>query len=228
MPTRFPSGITTANLNSTLQNYDAPDHMKYHSYLNDFDTYVATDWIVTVIGTGTQALAAVDGGALLLTNSAAAPDSIFMQLKLASFVPIAGKKSFLKTRFKISSATLSTLQVGLVIASATPLTATDGIFFMKSAAVATLDVYVRKDTTTGNNTTAAVATIVSDTFLTLGWEFDGRGNVSFYKDDVKITTLDASATYLPDAILALSFGMGNGSAVAQNMTVDYVFAATER
>jgi hypothetical protein len=204
------------------------DPSKFHNYFNDFDTYLASDWTVTETGTATQALTAGDGGLLLITNSAADNDASFSQLTVASFLMETGKRAFFKCRFKVSDATQSDVQVGLIVTDTTPLDATDGIYFYKADGVATVDVFVRKDATAGSTSAAAVGTLANDTYISLGWYYDGKAAVWAYVNDVKVATLNASATYLPDAALAVSFGVQNGEAVAKTMTLDYIFAAKER
>src|SRR5688572_22911806 len=171
MTTRYPNGITNAALNSALQNMGQMDPTKFHTQFDDFDTYLAADWVVTEVGTATQALAAGDGGLLLLTNSAAAPDSTFQQNLVANFLMEEGKQAFFKARFKVSDATQSIVQMGLFIADTTPLDATDGIFFMKDDGDAQIDVYVRKNATTGSTSSSNVATLVSDTYLTTSFYY---------------------------------------------------------
>lgn len=228
MTTRWPSGITNASPYSTLGNMGQPDPSKFHNFWDDFDTYVAADWIVTEVGTATQALTAGDGGQLLVTNSALAPDSSYQQNLVASFLLEAGKRAFFKARFKVSEALQSIIQLGLIVADTTPLDATDGIYFMKDDGDAQLDVYVRKNATTGSTSATNIATVASDTFMSVGWEYDGKSAVRVFVNDVHVTTLDGSSTYLPDTVLAVSFGVGNGEAVAKTMTMDYIFAAKER
>lgn len=228
MTTRFPSGVTNANPYSALGNMGQPDPTKFHSFFDDFDRYLASNWTVTLIGTGTQALTAGDGGLLLLTNTAADDDQITMQNTVATFLMEAGKRAFFKTRFQISDATQSDFQVGLVVTDTTPLDATDGIYLMKDDGDTQLDVYVRKDATTGSNSATNVATVVANTMMTMGFEYDGKETVAFYFNDVKVSSLSATSTYLPDTTLAVSISIKNGEAVAKTMTVDYVFAAKER
>lgn len=228
MTTRFPSGINNATLNSALSNMGQLDPAKFHSFFDDFDRYLASNWTVTLIGTGTQALTAGDGGLLLLTNTAADDDQISMQNTVASYLMEAGKRAFFKARFKISDATQSDLQIGLVVTDTTPLDGTDGIYFMKDDGDAQLDIYVRKDATTGSTSATNVATVVSDTYMTVGWEYNGKDEVGFFVNDVKVSSLSATSTYLPDAALAVSFSIKNGEAVAKTMTLDYIFAAKER
>lgn len=226
--TRFPKGVTNVAKNNTLGMMGQLDPSKFHTYFSDFDTYAAADWTVTETGTTTQALTAGDGGLLLVTNSAADNDATFMQLSVASFLMEANKKAFFKIRFKVSDATQSDVQVGLVITDATPLDATDGIFFQKDDGDTHLDFYCQKDGSTGQITTIDIGELADDTYIDLGWYYDGSDAVDAYINDVKVASLDASSTYLPDATLAVSFGIQNGEAVAKTMTVDYVLAAKER
>jgi hypothetical protein len=228
-PTRFPGGITNAEITESLGMMGQLDPSKFHSYFNDFDTYAAGDWTITNVGvTPTQALTAIAGGALLLTMAATDDSSSYLQLKTATFQPVFGKRTFFKARFKVSDAVQSDLQIGLIITDTTPLDATDGIYFQKDDGDAFLDVYVRKDATTGSTGATAVATLASDTFVTVGFYYDGKSAVLAFVNDAKVASLDASATYLPDTLLNVSFGVQNGEAVAKTMTLDYIFAAQER
>jgi hypothetical protein len=226
--TRFPFGVTNAAPQTTLGNMMQLDPTLIHTYFNDFDTYLASDWTVTETGTATQALTAGLGGWLLITNSAADNDASFSQLTTATFQPTAGKRLFFKARFKVSDATQSDIQVGLILTDTTPLDATDGIYFQKDDGDAQLDVYVRKNASTGSTSISNVGTVVSDTFMTVGFEYDGADEVLAFVDNVLVGRLEASSTYLPDTLLAVSFGIVNGEAVAKTMTLDYIFAAQER
>jgi hypothetical protein len=226
--TRFNYGVTNASPGTTLGNMGQLDPTLFHTYFNDFDTYLASDWIVTETGTATQALTPGLGGWLLITNDALEDDASFSQLTTATFQPTVGKRLFFKARFKVSEATQSDLQIGLIITDTTPLDATDGIYFQKDDGDAALDVYVRKNATTGSTSETNIATVVSDTFMTVGFEYDGSETVLAYVDNVLVARLDASSTYLPDTLLNVSFGYQNGSAGAKTMTLDYIFAAQER
>lgn len=233
-PTRYPNGVTTVPKSNVLGQYGLPDPTEYHTYFNDFDTYVAGDWTVTEVGTGSRALTDVDGGALLITNAAADNDRNELQKVGESFLLTAGKKAFFKARFKVSDATQSDFVIGLMVTDTTLQGsvdgdgATDGIFFSKDDGDALLDVQVQKNATTGQNRAAGIATVVADTFLTVGWAYDGVSELKYYVDGVQLGLLDASSTYLPDTELTVSMAMMNGEAVAKTMTVDYIFASFER
>lgn len=228
-PTRFPGGVTTARAISTLGQFGLPDPTGWHTFFDDFDTYTAGAWTVTETQAGaTQALTDADGGILLLTNSAADDDLNAMQKLGESFLMEAGKKAFFKARFKVSDATQSDFAIGLQVLDATPLDVTDGIYFLKTDGAATMDVICRKNATTGSTSATAIATVVSDTYLTVGWYYDGKGALAYFVNDAQLGTLDASSTYLPDTELTVSFAVQNGEAVAKILSLDYVLASKQR
>ena len=233
-PTRFPRGVTTVAKSNALGMFGLPDPTAWHVYFNDFLTYVAGDWTVTEVGTGSRALTDINGGALLITNAAADNDRNELQKVGESFLLAAGKRAFFKARFKVSDATQSDFLIGLAVTDTTLQGAvdgagvTDGIFFNKDDGDALLDFNVQKNATTGQTRAAGVATVVSDTFLTVAWAFDGVSEVKYYVNDAQKGTLDGSSTYLPDTELTVSFALMNGEAAAKTMTLDYIFAAIER
>jgi hypothetical protein len=229
MPTRFPAGISTAVRNSALFDFVAPDPTKAHVYFNDFDTYVAGDWTVTLIGAGgTAALGDADGGVLVVTTDALDDDQVTLQKVGESFLLESGKEAWFKARFKVADATQADFQIGLVVTDTTPLDATDGIYFQKDDGDALLDVICRKNATTGSNSATGIHTVVNNTYLTVGWHYDGISELKYFVDDVHKGTISAAAAYLPDTELTVSMSYKNGEAGAIAMTVDYVFAAKQR
>lgn len=233
-PTRFTSGVSTADKGTVNWNYPRPDPTKVYTYFNDFDTYVSTDWTKTVIGSGDNALVASEPyGAIAATNSAADNDGVQNQLTVATFTPAAGKKMWFKSRFKISDATQSDFVIGLCVLDTTLLGAvdgdgfTDGMYFSKEDGDTQLDVGIQKNTTTGQNRATNIATVTTG-YMTVGLYYDGVSEMKYYVNDVQLGTLAATSAYLPDTALAVSWGLLNGEAVAKVMTVDYLFAAIER
>lgn len=227
--TRFPNGVTNVAENDLFCDLAMPDPTQFHTYFNDFDTYAAADWTVTeTSATATQALADGDGGWLLLTNSTEDDSICALQKVGESFLMEAGKKAFFKTRFKVSDATQSDLVMGLQVTDASPLDATDGIYFEKVDGSASVNLVCRKNATTGSNTKSAVATLSDDTFVTLGWYYDGQGSLTYSVNGTVTGSMDASSSYLPDTDLTVSFAIQNGAAAAKTMTVDFVYAAKQR
>ena len=228
-PTRFTNGIGTATVTSTNGDYGMPDPTKWITYFNDFNEYVAGDWTITTTeagsGAATEALTDVQGGGLLVTNDDADNDADFFNLKGESFKFVAGKKTFFKARFKVSDATQSDFVMGLQITDATPLAVSDGVFWLKDDGDTNLDFHVEKDSS--DTTASAVATVSDDTFLIVGFYYDGKSAIKYYVDDVHLGT--SVTTNLPDdEELTVSFGIQNGAAAAKTMTVDYIFVSQER
>lgn len=227
--TRFPNGVTNVADVDLFADMAQLDATKFHTFFDDFDTYTAGDWTVTETDAGaTQALTAGDGGLLLITNTAADNDLVALQKNPAAFSFTAGKKLFFRARFKVSDATQSDLVFGLQVVDTTPLDVTDGVYFLKADGSAAVSVVCRKNATTGSTSASSIATLADDTFITLGFAYDGEGKVAYEVNGNVVGSLDASSAYLPDTTCTVSFALQNGEAVAKTMTVDYVFVAKER
>jgi len=228
--TNFPNGLTNNTAQNCLGEMTQLDPTSLHTYFNDFDSYVAGNWVVTETQAGaTQALTDADGGVLLLTNSAADDDLVALQKVGESFTFTAGKKAFFKARFKVSDATQSDVVMGLQITDTTPLAVSDGVYFIKPDGAATMNFVVAASSTA--TTASAIATLVNDTYITVAFYYDGISYVNYYTGT---DTLDPTykgrsvVTNLPTTELTVSFALQNGEAVAKNMSVDYIFVAKER
>lgn len=227
--TRFPFGLTNVGETNLFADMVQPDPTLFHEYFNDFDTYVATDWVVTETDSNaTEALAAGDGGLLLITNTAADNDLVALQKTPAAWTFTAGKKMFFRCRFKVSDATQSDLVFGLQVVDTTPLDVTDGIYFLKADGSAAVSVICRKNASTGSTSASSITTLADDTFVELGWYYDGAGTLAYEVNGAVVGSLNASSSYLPDTTCTVSFALQNGEAAAKTMTVDYVYVAKER
>ncbi len=224
-PVRYPSGVTTTVKTSTLGEFILPDMTKAHVYWEDFDYYLATDWMVVEVGVATQILTDADNGILLITTAALDNDSSFQQKVGESFLFETGKKLWFEARFQTSDATESDIVMGLQITDTTPLDVTDGVFFIKPDDAATVDFVVEKDNVA--TTTSAVATLANATNIRLGFFYDGVNKIKIFVDGVQVGS--SVTTNLPDdEVLTLSFGIQNGIAGVKTMSIDYILAAKER
>jgi hypothetical protein len=202
------------------------DDTGYHKFLEDFDKYVAGDWTITEVGTGTRALTDADGGALLITNAAADNDGNFFNKKGESFKFETGKALYFEARFKVSDATQSDFVVGLQITDTTPLDVTDGIFFQKDDGDANLDFHAEKNSTASDLT--AIHTVVADTYMVVAFYYDGStAQINVFVDGAQVGYVPLT-NVVDDEELTVSFGIQNGEAAAKTMTVDYIFVAKER
>ncbi len=230
MTTHFTSGVTNVGADSTLGKFKAPAPHKYHTYFNDFDTYLASDWTITTTedgtGSATEALADGDGGLLLVTNAAGDNDHDFFQLVKEGYKYEAGKQLAFNIRFKTNDATQTDIVAGLQLTDTTPLDVTDGIFFLKADGAATISFIVEKDST--QSTLTLPNSLADDTFMTLGFVYDPKDQ-QFHVFQNNVLAGTVVSTNAPDnEELALSFGIQNGAAAAKTLTVDYIGASKER
>ena len=224
--TRFPNGITNVGEQSLFAELGQPAATIFHTYFEDFDYYAAGDWTVTETDAGaTQALTDGDGGLLLITNTAADNDLVSLQKKGESFRFESGKALFFEARFKVSDATQSDVVIGLQITDTTPLDVTDCVFFIKADGAATVDFRVEKNNTA--TTASAMATMANDTYIRLGFYYDGSSAVQYFVNGTY--TGSSVTTNLPDdEDMTITIAIQNGEAAAKTMTVDYVYVAKER
>lgn len=209
-----------------------PGDLAYSVYFNDFTDpkdYTAADWTITTTeagaGSASEAIGNLDGGVLVVTNDAADDDADFFQLAKETWKFEAGKRLMFAMRFKVSDATQSDVVVGLQITDTTPLAVSHGVYFLKADADTKFDFKVAKDS--AETTSEEVATLVDDTYIILGFEYDGYGAVCPWVDGVRGQPV--AVTNLPDdEELTISFGIQNGEAVAKIMSVDYIYVAKER
>ena len=224
--TRFPNGLTNRSPGEVFSSLPMPDPPRRHTFFEDFDVYTAADWTVTVTGTGTQAVANLDGGRILTTNSAGVNDSVYTQLANESFLFKVGYKAFFRCLFQVSDAVQSIVVAGLQITDTTPAAVTDGVYFLKADGAATIDFISTKNSTAV--TASAIASMTSATDIELAFYWDGISRIWYSVDGTVLGYIDPGTSLPDDEVLTVSFGIENGEAVAKTMTTDYMFAAMER
>lgn len=230
-PTRYPFGVNNAAKNGPRNMLPMGDPTITHVFFDDFNIYGSANWTLTSTGSGTAALTAVDGGALILTNGAADDNNVFMQKTTEGFAITQGKKAWFGARFQTNEGTQSDIVFGLQVTDTTPLDVTDGIYFLKADDAATVQLIVRKNATTGSIATSQLGTLASATWTEWSFYYDGKQTVEAYIDGRKVASIDLTSTptaYLPDTTLTISFGIQNGAAASKTLTTDYIFACTER
>lgn len=242
-PVRFLAGVTNAAQYQALAELGMPDPFFYHFDFQDFDAQALADWTVTKVGAGTNVVTAEDGGVLLLTTAAGATDSVLYQRVAAAFlfVPatalVAGKKTFFRMRVKASDANTSAITGGLINTTTTPLTATDGVQFIKATGATS---FILRSSIGGVNTDLAIPTAAPNvfanaTYIELAWYFDGKLTVYAFVNPGTGQGVSGNrgpvASFQPTlttAVLNHSFGITNGAAAAKTLSVDFSMAARER
>lgn len=240
--TRMPQGLTNCFPYQTMGAAGSPDPSFSHLYHNDFDTYLASDWTVAGVGTPTQALADGDGGQLLLTTTAGASDSCYMQLTKAGFNLKPGSQAFFKFACTLSDVSGDTFYAGLVQKGATTLASiTDGVFISKAPGAATLTLNIRKASVAVTASLPVACIPVNAVQFEIGFMVDILGNVAAFfnpttGNDVPVPAGGVrgrvAAIYQPSAVptvnLTPAFGILNASGVARTLSVDFLTVSRER
>ncbi len=240
-PTRFPSGVTNVRPNTLFGKCGMPKPSRYHVWHDDFDNFEADQWVSTIVqlgsGSASQAISNADGGVLLITNDNADNDGVFMQWSgddasgvVETWKFEAGKQLWFESKLKVNEIIQSDFVMGLQITDTSPLAVTDGVYFRKDDGDTNLDCVVIKGSAATTKTVTGA--LVADTFVTLGFYYNGKtgddGAVEFYVNDA----LQASAvvTNLPTTEeLTISFGIQQGEATnVKTMAVDWITVVKER
>lgn len=202
---------------------------RYHVFFDDFDKYTAGDWVITTTEGGansaTEAVGDIDGGVLVLTNDIADNDLDFLQSVAEIFKLEVGKKAFFETRMKMNEVIQSEFIIGLQVRDTTALAVTDGVFFQSDDGDALIDFHSVANSVA--TSALGIATAVADTFVTLGWYYDGAGGIEVAVNNTVVTTLRGVVPSTTE--LTVSFGHQTGEATnVKVMSIDWILAAKER
>jgi len=252
-PTRFPAGVSTQPVGSTLGQYPLPDPTEVAQDFHEFEQYVAGDWTVTnttshaTIGltAGAGGLMSIAGGASSVTADIGAILSNPLNFNIpvnavsSSYPPTT--KAWYYTGFKVTTAINDQIQLGVTSSNAA-LTPTDGIYFNKAAGSTAITFVVRKSSaslaaTAYSTGTTTVATLVNATFIKLAWYYDGAGTVGVFVNDSLVCSVDVGfisgtvAATFPQAVnLGQGFGLKSAATAptTSDMIVDFSLASQTR
>jgi hypothetical protein len=190
-----------------------------HVLSDDFDYFNPDDWTETKTDAAASAgLSEGDGGTLFLVNSSDVNDLNSIQKKAPSVSFENGKKLFFEALLRVDDKTDGRLAVGLVATTATPFSASNGLYFRKlngSTFLSIVAAFFGQETVIAN-----VAEISSDWF-SVGYKWDGVGeNILIYFNGFEVASVASSSIPL-DAALAPTFAIVNGSDEARTMAIDY-------
>ena len=235
-PTRLYNGLSTAFSNEPLYSYPFPDpfhtassqFLGSSSYANDFNTLIGTDF--TVSGTSsTFALGNGAGGVAVLTPGGTTTASA--AYKPATFYQfVAGNRSWYVCRFKASAVAGNVaFYAGLRNGSS----ATEGLWFAKAAASTSINL-VSTVNSTATTLVTGVATAVADTYVEVGFYYDGTDLLVYSGTtpqnmglDARVSnvTIGSTGTNLTNALLSPVFQIT--PTATDTLTTDFVLAAQE-
>ena len=235
-PQRATSGITNVGSQNTMGQLIIPDPTSVHVLMDDFNKFNPGDWFITNVATGAttgaMTVGDADGGILAFYPNNGDDDSTFLQFKAYDHVSTAseiftisaGKKLWFKARLKISDTGDSDFIMGLQSADTTPTTSpVDFARFKSDDGDDYLDFGIYAASASKLDDTA-IATLVDDTWFTVGFYTDGA-RMKYYVNDAEV---GETTVAFPSAAMTITFGVQNGSAAARTMSIDYVCVVKER
>jgi hypothetical protein len=210
--------------------WETVPRMDFVEYVNDFvlaGSYLATDWTITALqGTNTIAVDTDDaGGVLRLTTGGTENDGSGYNQKIEAWKFAAGKKLEFETRLKVNDADQVDFVVGLQITDTTPFGVSDGVWFGTDDEDVLVDFHAAKGSV--QKDVAGIASLADDTWIKLGFYYDGGNTIDYYVNDVRAGSV-LFDTYGPTTELCISLALTTGEATANTMDIDYIAVRMQR
>ena len=188
------------------------------------------------------AIADAHGGVLTLAPGAAAGDNLHYQWGnntdvLELFKLAAGKRAWLRTRFKVEVAGGSLPLIGWHVVQDDPWNTAPTDHFLIRTLAGDPDALVVAIAKASTPVTIALGNLVSDTWVTVTAYYDGRDTVKAWaENDAGEVTASGSVSVssaaagdlLPDTEMTVAFGSEAVSTGADVFSLDYVLAVTDR
>jgi hypothetical protein len=219
--TNFENGLNNRNASSLFGSMAQLDPSRFHTFMEDFDEFVAAQW--TLVTTGATAQIAADGGVLQLTTGAVATNEESMIKVPDNFDITQPRPTYFRAKIEVDEATECNINVGLADSAA--LVPNNCIQFRKDTSDLDLDVLLRSGSA-DIDVALAVASIANATSFTVEFYWDGQDRIYYGANGTPLGFLDAST--LPVGPLAPTLSVFAGASGAVALDLDYLFAATER
>jgi len=247
-PVRYPNGVTDRGPRHVLASLPVPDPTKYIVFHDDFTSATIaasgqTGWHADAVGTAV-ALAVTDaaGGVATTETGSVADDNSCYQWGTNTtvheiFKLQAGKKAWMRIRFKTEDADKDKFMIGMHIAADDVLgTEPSDMFVFRSGATPdALQFAVGK--TASTEVTASLGTMADDTFVICTAYYDGGSTVYVWRESADGTvanagscTVTSSTTgdLLPDTEMTVGFAIECTDGGADLLSLDYITIIVER
>lgn len=156
-PVRFPSGVSTYQPKNTLASFPALPAPNQASLLNEFIPYRSGDFTITQTNGSGASLAWNEGGLTISTTGATAADKIIFGMNAAAAVFMPGNQYWTSTTIAVPS-TISDTNVYLGESNNVDISSgsvTDGVYFLKPSGGTTVNLIIKKASTTTTFTNIA-------------------------------------------------------------------------
>ena len=245
-PTRYPSGVGNRESTKPLGNLPVLDPTKHFVWFDDFTSFTTaaagvTGWVKTEVNAGTDPVVQdLNGGVILFTLDNADNDNQHYAWGTNTtvheiFSLTAGKKAWLRTRFKVEDADQDLPTIGLQSTQGDPwgTEPTDQFRFrVNRTAAAALEFAAGASSST--EVLVALGNLADDTWVTCTAYYDGKDTVTAWREtDAGVVSnvgsvSVSSGTLLPDTEMTVAFGMEAMDTGTDNMNLDFILVAIER
>ena len=226
--TNLENGITNRNAHDLFGSMAQPDFSRYHSFMDDFDEYDATEWIDIV--EGTLGLVNFKGGGLRLQTGSNINTTVGLLKDPFAFAIELGRPTYFRVNLTADDVSVADTVILLGLADEIlPLgdLPSNGIIFHSTSLSGDLTIFVRSNSVTVA-AAADVGVLEGDTATTLEWYWDGVERCYYGRDGVVIGALDLS-TDSPLGLLGPTASITNtDTGTDRTLFIDYLYTATER
>ena len=203
------------------------------TYFDDFlQTWMGSaatniPWIQTAVGSSGMAPQDGEGGWLKLYTGGSDNNSIEVQ-SLNEIIKLAANKPlWFEARFKVTDVLHSDFSIGLGIHDSTfQVGNSDSVVFRTPLDAGDGNLHITSIKDSISTDLANVLALVNDTFVHVGFYFDGEGTVWPYIEGTRYTAI--STNVCDDEELAVTLCLQTNTNAAQYLYVDYVFVAQVR
>jgi hypothetical protein len=249
--TRFPEGVVNRPITHPMGTLPFADPSKYQVFWDDFHTFTASGsglygWHKDEVNTGALDPTVQDaiGGVVKFTIDNADGDNANFQWALDTtvlepFKVIAGKKAWLRVKFKTEDADKDIFQIGLHNAADDVLgTEPTDQFWFRTTRAAPDTLIFAAGKTDSTEVTASLGTISDGTWVVATAYYDGANKVYVTREDPDTGAVTATGTctvtsssagdLLPDTEMTIGFGMEGIDTGADDGFVDFLMFVAER
>jgi hypothetical protein len=249
-PTTYPLGVNDRPHLHAMGDLPIPDPTKHQIWHDDFQSFTVaaagvTGWIKTEVNTGALDPTVQDlaGGVIKFTIDNADEDNAHFAWGTGStvhepFAIVAGKKAWLRVKFKVEDADKDIVAIGMQNTAGDPFTTepTEQFYFRTlRGSPGALVFAVGKANTTEQ--TISLGDLADDTYVVCTAYYDGANTVYATRETAAgvrthtgsaVVTSAAAGDLLPDAELGVAFGMEAMDTGADDMHVDFITIVIER
>lgn len=224
--TRFPNGVTNVGEDSVFAQMGQLSPTQYHSYWEDFDYFVPSDWTVVTSGS-TATLLDADNGVFAIddpTGVEASDAEVTKNYRSFTFEP--GKKMWFETRVKSLDPTANKTQVRLNYQGMSQ----EGLGFYTAVTSPTIIDFV----ILSNNNPSAIVSIgqmPADQYVTLGWHYDGDQTIFIFRDGQHVASVSLVTSAPPSSAEPLQPQIRQAvltPGAPGQTAVDYLYIVKER